>query len=310
MSNTTRALLLATGIVLVGGLLLKGTSPASKADPVASVDNGAPRGWLLLRLLLEAEGKDVVVVRGAGDDGALARAPDGAGVVVLVPPPERSGFSTAEAQDLLRTAERGGRVVVVCDPLKARRQRLNALLAPLHVSCSERDDAASPSVATSTFPGVPSPVFLRDRGRLALDDKGGIVPLLVSGAVSDPVATAVVVAVGRGDVVVVGSGTVFANDGLAEEQSAAFLLWLVGERKVVVDERHHRTRGRAVIGRAALEGPGPLTAFAVLLSLLPLSLLAFAPRKGDFDGDDDDDAPAALARVRAFAALLRENQTK
>ncbi len=305
MNTTARALLLATAIVLVGGLLLKGASPASKSDPTASVDNGAPRGWLLLRLLLDATGHDVVVVKGVEGEGALSATSENR--VVFVPPPERSAFSTAEASELLRVAEHGGRVVVVCDPLKARRNRLLPLLAHLNVTCSEQENALSPSVAVSTFPAVPSPVYLRDRGRLVLQDKGGLMPLLVSGDAKNPEVVAVVVAVGKGDVVVVGSGTVFANDGLAAEQSAAFLLWLVGERKVVVDERHHRTRGRAVIGRAALEGPGPLTAAAMLLLLLPLSLLAFAPRQGEFDGDDDDDAPAAAARVRALAALLKEN---
>ena len=321
-SNALRAVAIAAGIVVVGGLLLQRTSPAARKDPVASVDNGAPRGWLLLRLLLDNgadndadngadndAGSDVDVIRDVKDEARLFAHADG---VVFEPPPERSAWSSAEAEALLRFADNGGRVVVVCDPQKARRNRLGAVLARLQVTCFERDEAESPTLATSTLPGVPSPLLLRDRGRLKVADSASALPLLVSGDAAAPDVVAVVFVVGKGDVVVVGSGTVFANDGLTEEHAAGFLRWLVGGRHVVVDERHHRTRGSAVIGRAALQGPGPLTGFVALLLLIPLSLLAFAPRKGEFNDDDVDldDAPAAAVRVRALAALLFEDEHK
>lgn len=322
-----QALLIAALIVLFGGLLLKGTSPAARTDGVASVDNGAPRGWLALHLLLARRGHTVVVADGAGgsadgsgvDDGGLllgtADRPGtlGAGDVVLVPPPERSAYATAEVEQLMRAAERGARVVVVCDPQKARAARLARLTAAAGVACIDVDEATAPTVATAALEGVPAPVFLRDRGRLRLEDRGGLVPLLVAGDGVDDVV-AVVRGVGAGDIVVLSSGTTLANDGLGLERSASFLLWLVGDgRRVVIDQRHHRDRARAVLARAALEGPGPLTAAACLLLLVPLALLSLAPRKGDLArarpgapghaGDDDDDVPAALSRTRALAAL-------
>ena len=306
MNGPLRALGIATFIVVVGGLLLKGATPAGRSDPSAIADNGAPRGLLALRLLLEQRGHDVIVV----DEGHLQDR--GAGDLVLIGPPERSGYSGPEVEELWQAARRGARVVVVGDEHKARRQRLGPLLAPLGVEIEEFDDASAPTTAIATLEPVPSPVYLRDRARLRLKDKAGLVPLLVAapadGEPPDPVV-AVIKRMGEGDVVVVASASTISNDGLGLEQSAAFALWLVGDRRVVFDERHHRSRGRAAIARAALQGPGPLTAALCLLLLVPLSLLSLSPRQGDAGDDDDDDVPAAQARVRALAVLLHAQST-
>ncbi len=301
-SGPLRALGVATFIVLVGGLLLKGAGPAGRSDPSAVVDNGAPRGFLALRLLLEARGHKVDVV-------STADLKDRAeGDCIIVGPAERSGYAPAEIEELWQAATRGARVVVVGDAHSARRKRLNPLLLTLGVEIDEVDEATAPTTATATMEPVPSPVYVRDRARLRLKDKAGLVPLLLT-AEGDGVV-AVVKGMGKGDVVVVASASTFSNDGLGLEQSAAFALWLVGNRRVVFDERHHKSRGRAAVARSLLQGPGPLTAALCLCLLVPLSLLSLAPRKGDAGCDDVDGAPAAQARVRALAVLLHEQNAR
>jgi len=300
-----RALGLATFIVLVGGLLLKGATPAGSADPSATIDNGAPRGLLALRLLLDDHGRSVEVVGDVGSDALQSRGP---GDLILIAPPERSAYVGPEVEELWEAARRGARVVIICDEHKGRNQRLGPLLTALGAECLKMDEAKAPTTAAATMEPVPSPVYVRDRARVRLKDQAGLVPLLV---VDEPVTAdssnvvAFVKSMGAGDVVVVASASSLSNDGLGLERSAAFALWVVGDRRVVVDERHHKSRGRAVVARAILQGPGPLTAALCLLLLVPLSLLSLSPRKGDADDDDDGpDAPAAQARVRALAVLL------
>ena len=45
-----KALLVAAVVLFVGAAVLQRAGPAGRADPIASVDNGGPRGWLLLSL--------------------------------------------------------------------------------------------------------------------------------------------------------------------------------------------------------------------------------------------------------------------
>jgi hypothetical protein len=115
-----------------------------------------------------------------------------------------------------------------------------------------------------------------------------------------------VVGVGRGDVVVLGSVSSLANDGLAEADNLAVLRFLLGDRsRIVVDERHHLTRGAAAVARAVVQGPGPITALLCALLLVPLTMLSLAPRRGELlAGDDAMEVPAAEARVRGLASLL------
>lgn len=300
IAGPVRALGMATFVVLVGGLLLKGAAPAAHADPTATVVNGAPRGLLGLRLLLEAHGHDVDVVS-AGDFSGR-----GAGDVVFVGPPERSGFSPAEVDDLWKAAGRGARIVILGDEQKARAKRIEPLLTTLGIESVKIDEATTPTLAVATMEPVPTPVVIRDRARLHFTDKVGLVPLLLTPDNSENNVAAAYKRMGRGDVVVVGSASSLSNDGIGLAQSAAFALWLVGDRRVSFDERHHHSRGRAVVLRALLQGPGPLTAGLGLLLLVPLSLLSMTPRKGDAGTDDVNDVAAARGRVRSLAVLLHK----
>jgi hypothetical protein len=114
--------------------------------------------------------------------------------------------------------------------------------------------------------------------------------------------------IGKGTALVVGSATVIANDGIAQAENAAFLLDLAalgGGAPVVVDQRFHVPRARTAFVSAAKKGAGPTTAAVALALLVPLSLLALAPRRGDLARTSlEDGAPAAEAQARALAALL------
>ena len=230
----------------------------------------------------------------------------GAGDVVFVGPPERSGFSPAEVDDLWKAAGRGARIVILGDEQKARAKRIEPLLTTLGIESVKIDEATTPTLAVATMEPVPTPVVIRDRARLHFTDKVGLVPLLLTPDNSENNVAAAYKRMGRGDVVVVGSASSLSNDGIGLAQSAAFALWLVGDRRVSFDERHHHSRGRAVVLRALLQGPGPLTAGLGLLLLVPLSLLSMTPRKGDAGTDDVNDVAAARGRVRSLAVLLHK----
>lgn len=301
-----KALLVAAVVLFVGAAILQRAGPAGRSDPIASVDNGGPRGWLLLWLALEQGGRDVVRVDSDGAlDAAVASAPGGAaGVVVLVPPPEQTAFAAGEVAAARTLLADGARVVVVCDPDKDRQKRLRPLLAGTGVRCV--GDIDTPSAATTTLAAPALRVFGRDGGRVLIDDEAaGVLPL---SSADDETVTGVagaVVGVGAGELIVLGSSSVLANDGLGEADNAGLLWWLVrGRARVVVDERHHLSRGAAAWQRASLQGPGPMTALACLLLLVPLAILSLAPRRGELLVDDDVVVPAAVARVRGLAALL------
>ncbi len=293
------ALAFAALLVLVGGLLLRGAGAAGHGDPSASVDNGAPRGLLAARLFLQQRGVVVDVARELvplADDARDARS-----LLVLVPPPEQSALSPAEVDDLLSLVARGARLVVLCDGNEKRAARLKPLLARLDVGCDVDDDAPLSATATSLAPGVPASVVLHDRARLALRDAPGVVPLAAVGEA--PVV--VVTRRGRGDVVVFASASSLANDGLADGDGAALLAWLANGRRVLVDERHHTGRGRALARRAIVAGPGPVAAVIAAALLVLGSLLSLAPRRGDAPTDDDGPPlPSTATRVRGLAALL------
>jgi hypothetical protein len=302
-----KALLIAAVVLFVGAAILQRAGPAGRSDPIASVDNGGPRGWLLLWLALEQDGRDAVRVDSDGAlDAAVASAPGGAaGVVMLVPPPEQTAFSTAEVAGVQTLLAAGARIVVVCDPDKDRQKRLRPLLAGTGVRCVGDVDTP-PSTTTLAAPALK--VFARDGGRVLIDDEAvGVLPM--SAAESD-IPTGAVVAAGAGELIVLGSASVLANDGLAEADNARLLWWLArGRSRVIVDERHHLSRGAAAWQRASLQGPGPMTALVCLVLLVPLTILSLAPRRGELLADDDLIVPAAVARVRGLAALLASSSS-
>lgn len=314
MSSTVpapvKALLAAALLLFVGAALLQHASPAGRSDPIASVRNGGPRGLLLLDLALTRLGRPPLRVDG---DAALLQAitDDGGhgldSMLIVVPPPEQTAFSAAEATALVDVARRGARLLVLCDPDKDRQKRLRPLLKELGVACTTIDDDGAPvlpaRLATSAPPGLT--LLVRDGGRVTISDEAiGVLPLSTT---LDKIGVGgAIVGVGRGDAVVLGSVSSVANDGLAEADNLAVLRFLLGSRhRVVVDERHHVTRGAAAIARAVLQGPGPLTALLCALLLAPLTMLSLSPRRGELVHDDDSpDVPAAEARVRGLAALL------
>lgn len=292
---------IAVAVVIVGGALLKGFGDRGSSDPVASVLNGAPRGVLALRLLLSDDaGRRVDVV--TSFDEPMRIEP---GDAVLVMPPERSGWIDAEAAAVFDAAARGARVVIACDDEEARNVRLKPLLEAVGVECFRADLVlGDESIKRATGALYPSSgaLFVRGTGRVAARSASSAFAAWSAGA------DAVVVKrnVGAGSITVLGSATVLANDGLGQEANAAFAMRELGSGRVVIDERHHRSRSRAAVLTAAAQGAGPITALFALVLLVPLSLLSLVPRPGDPPGDDEDaqGAPAAEASARALAALL------
>lgn len=303
-------------VVLIGGALLKGFGDQGTSDPVASVDNGAPRGFLGLALLLRAQGRTVDVVRTF--DERVEPAP---GDIVLVAPPEKSGWTEAEASSLLAFVKDGAHLVIACDDEEPRNHRLKELALAAGVECVRADVAIGDEASTkamAALPGNPEPLFVRGTGRVRPRGAAPTFPAWTAG-------TDTVVAkrpLGAGSVTIVGSATLLANDGLARDANAAFALRelapaVVEEQRpdgtletrvgrIIVDERHHRSRSRAAVVSAAAKGWGPLTALGALALLVPLSLLMLAPRPGDAPRVEEErrGAPAAEAQARALAALL------
>lgn len=310
---------LAALVLLVGTALLQRGGSGGPVDVVASTTNGQPRGLLLLSLLLSP----TTVTDTAALTAATAVVDD---VVVLVPPPEHSAFSAAEGEQLRAIAERGARVVVACDGDDDRNRRLTSLLAGTNVACRalprpETLEAAAAVVdVTIAVDGLSDvgTIELLDRGRVHInDDARGVVALVTEHTPTADTPVVVSVGVGRGEIVVVGSMSVFANDGLGRADNARLLeRLLAGRARLVVDERHHRTRLGAVVGKARLQGPGPLTALVCALLLLPLTLLGALPRRGErlasVDNDISDDVGATTTsahphpdpRTAGLAAML------
>lgn len=306
---------LAAALMIVGGALLKGFGDQGTSDPIASVDNGAPRGLLGLSLLLAARGYEVKVVRSFDETLAVSPAD-----VVLVAPPERSAWIEAEVAELMAFVGSGARLVIACDDEEQRTARLKSLLLGVGVDCVRADvaigdEAVTKGMATVPGPATAEPLFVRGTGRVK--PKGGAPTFPAWTAGADTVVMKR--SLGIGSVTVLGTATLIANDGLAKDANAAFILGelalmalaegAAGEKsrgRVIIDERHHRSRSRAAVVSAAEKGWGPLTALGALALLIPLSLLALVPRPGDPPRVDEEQrgAPAAEASARALAALL------
>lgn len=288
---------LAVAAVLVGALLLKGVAREPPSDPTASMDNGAPAGWLALRLLLEERGVSLVQRR-AGDEPW----PDGPALLVA-PPPEAAGWRDAEAAAVLARVREGRlALLLVCDEEPLRNQRASRLFHLVGVSCAPTGKPGSS--ARGTLPAYAHALSVQGTGRVTAAGDTLAVPAWV-----DDEGAAVVLRrrVGDGVVTVLSSATVLANDGLARAENAAFFLSLVPRTgPVLFDESHHKVRGIEVLQRA-FDTTGPKVASVALLLLVPFVLLGFAPRRGDPPPAEGEPEPfAARAQARALAALYRK----
>lgn len=299
MKGSARVLLVTLALVVLGSLMLRGFAEESKSDPTASVDNGAPRGLLLLRTWLARRGVDVIVLR--AHDGE-APVPAAGRAVLIVPPPERAAWTKEEVRAHLARVQRGlVDVVVLCDEDEARQRRLGAWMDATGLRCRDVE-TGGPGVAVPVLPSPAARVFVRGDGRVGSEDGAAAAPLWVD---EEGRTVAARVDHGAGRVVFVGSATPLANDGLAREQNAAFAWALLrGAPVVAFAEAHHRSRGREALAAAA-RGIGPATALFALALLVPFSLLSLVPRPGDPPrGAGRDDVPlAASSQVRALAAL-------
>lgn len=285
---------LAVAAVLVGALLLKGVAREPSSDPTASVDNGAPAGWLALRLLLEEREVPLVVRRAVSDAW-----PDGDALLV-VPPPEAAGWTDSETTEVM-TRVRAGQLslLLVCDEDPLRNRRMARLLEAVGVACVPGAGAVDAS-ARGTLPAYRGTLLVRGTTRVATAGGSVAVPAWVD---EDGDVVVRRRRVGAGEVTVLSSATVLANDGLARGDNAAFLLSLVPAAGVVIDESHHKVRGAEVIERA-FDTTGPKVASVALLLLVPFVLLGFAPRRGDPPPAEVEPEPfAARAQARALAAL-------
>lgn len=306
-----RALFFAALVLLVGATTLQRFRAAGHSDPIASVDNGGPRGWLLWWLAHTAAGTDIVRVV---SDRAFEAATDHAAIaattlVVVVPPPEQTALGATETSALRALMEKGARVVVVCDPSPDRRKRLRSLLSGTGVRCVGE---AGPSSSSPQLVSPSMALALRDQGRVQIDEEArGVLPLALDATDNDEGSLlGAVVRVGAGELVVLGTATPIANDGLTERGNAELAWWLVrGRSRIVVDERHHLSRGAAVWQQARMQGPGPLSGLVCVVLLIPLSLLSFVPRRGERIHADILTVPAAVARVRGVAALLASSSS-
>lgn len=291
--RTLRGLVLLVLGLLCGGVLLKGLAPGQNSDPTASTLNGAPRGLLALSMLLQRHDVEVSAVR-----GFAMPLPEAA--VIVVPPPERAAFTDVESDELLARVQAGARLVILCDDEPERNRRVVVLLRKVGSACA--DQAAEPvTPAGGTLPAFAGQLDPSGTGRVEIEDSSAGIP-----AWRDDVGVLVSVhALGEGQVLVFGSATIFANDGLHRADHAAVALAWIAGRNVLVDERHHSSRGRAAALSAAALGFGPLTALVLVVLLVPLSLLQMVPRRGDAPPEDDvSGPPAAETRVAAFAGLL------
>jgi hypothetical protein len=301
-ASFARSIILAALLVGAGGFLMRGAGAAEATDPTASIDNAGPRGLLALHILLQRQGFVVDIIRGSEFLTPASTASIAPRTRLLIlPPPEHSGLSKAEAHDLLSLVHQGARLLVLCDGDERRTRRLQPLLHQLGIACTVDDDAPSTATTTTLVPGLPAAFFLHDRGRLDLGDSAGVVPF---SALGDAVVAAGKTH-GAGDVVVLASASAVANDGVAQGDGASFVAFLARGRTVTFDERFHRPRTGALLRRAWAEGSGPLTAVVAVLLLVASSLLSLAPRPGDPPVPEAErPVPSTTTRVRGLAALL------
>ncbi len=195
-------------------------------------------------------------------------------------------------------------LLVLCDDDKIRNRRFGEIGEQAGLACAT--DAA-PSVApVAAVEGLTLETVVGGGMRMA--DEVPFTPLASTEPddESDPVAVLVARAWGEGQIFLLASASVLANDGIGRAGNAAWLLRLVGDRPVTIDEAHHQLR-RAEVLRKAFGRPGPQAGLLALLLLIPLSLLSLAPRPGDPPAAPPPSSPpAAEAAAEALAALYAQ----
>ena len=283
-------------VVLLGAGLLKGFADKPKTDHRASVFSGGPEGLRVLYRLFARRGFTVDVHR------VHDAAPTGP-ALFIIPPPARTRWRQREVDDVLAAVEAGELdVVVLCGNEQDGHAGLHYWLNTLKVECLVPDAELLPH-APGTLPAYKGTLEAATNGRLKIEAVNAV-PAWVDEAGNVLVTRQ---RVGAGTVTVVGSASVFANDGIRGADNARVALLLAGERdRVIFDEAHHAPRQAAVI-RTVLSRPGAQAGALALALLLPLSLLGFWPRRGDPPRKGDaHTAPAASRATAALAALYVE----
>lgn len=303
--NQRTGVMVALGLLMlsVGALLIKGFAAETKSDPTASVQNGAPEGMLAWRMLLE---NHQVKVTPIGDWQPLE---DDTIEQVWVPPPQGSAWTPEEVRAILDDVN-GGKLelVLLCDEDEARHRRLLAFENMLGVRCQNEHEGrelftAEPPAqrARGTLPSYRATLEVTGTGRVNAPPEVLAIPAWVD---EDQEVVVLRQPWGAGWVTVIGTTTLFANDGIARGDNAALAFTLLRDvRHIAFDEVHHSLRQNEVLARA-FAGAAPRVAGFALLLLLPVVLLGFAPRRGEAPGPvPDDQFEAARTSVDALVAL-------
>lgn len=212
----------ALALVAAAGAVAAGRQRDLELSPVATVENGAPRGLLAARAWLAATGRPWRVL-GPGDP-----APSPGEVLLLVAP--RAPLSERDAALLVAHAEGGGLLVWAMGemPQPTLERRLGVTLGA----------RASDVAAVDAPPLAPHPLFdglvLRTGG--ATLSAAAPSALAVAGRPERPAAIAL--PLGAGEAVALAGPDVLENFRLGEGENVALLARLASLGRIVFDERH------------------------------------------------------------------------
>jgi hypothetical protein len=295
-------LVVAFGFLLVGLMILRGFANDSVDNPVASVNNEAPRGLMGLGLWLESRGVKVE------QDPLLPNPPVDRlqGATVVVVPPEVELWSERESEVLGDAIKEGDiDLIVLCDEDRKRQARLAKLLEVFGTACKTPGELElKPRVLQPAMPRWPERVLVRSGGTVELPDERLAFPSLID---DEDRAVMIRVPHGHGRVTILGSASALTNDTLGREHNAALASQLFVRDRVVFLEGHHKLRQSKVIDEA-FAGMGPRIALGAFILAALFVLIGFAPRKGDAPLPRSTAADsAAEAASRGLATLFVEN---
>lgn len=251
----------ALALVAAAGAVAAGRQRELELSPLATVENGAPRGLLAARAWLTATARPWRVLGPGGPPPSVGE------VLLLVAP--RARLSEQEAAQLVAHAEGGGLLVWAMGdaPQPALERRLG-------VTPGAR---ASDVAAIDAAPIAPHPLFegivLRTGG--ATVDASAPAALAVAGRPERPAAIAV--PLGAGEVIALAGPDVLENFRLADGENVALLSRLASLGPIVFDERH-------LLPPAAAPLPAPRRRLALALAqallVAAVLLLALGRRLG------------------------------